>query len=97
MFGLLAVEGFLFLSERFEWFAFNRHKGYTVLITVAAVSVAMLAMMLWFAAAFLFRWRFQFSISARCSVLVVVVAIPCRWLSVAREQARQTARGGASD
>ena len=27
--GLLAVEGFLFLSERFEWFAFNRHKGCT--------------------------------------------------------------------
>ena len=26
--GLLAVEGFLLLSEWFEWFAFNRHKGW---------------------------------------------------------------------
>ena len=30
--GLLAVEGFLLLSEWCQWFAFNRHKGYTVLI-----------------------------------------------------------------
>ena len=29
---LLAVEGFLLLSAWFRWFAFNQHKGWTVLI-----------------------------------------------------------------
>ena len=36
---LLAVDGLLWLSERFQWFAFNQHKGWTVLIAVAAVGV----------------------------------------------------------
>ena len=30
--GLLALEAFLLLSEHFRWFAFNQHKGWTVLI-----------------------------------------------------------------
>ena len=62
--GLLAVEGFLLLSEWFEWFPFNRHKGYTVVIAVAVVAAAILLMMFWFLAALLFRLRFQFSIRA---------------------------------
>ena len=35
--GLLAVEGFLLLSARFRWFAFNEKKGFTVLIALVAV------------------------------------------------------------
>ena len=34
--GLLALEGFLLLSAWFRWFAFNQHKGWTVLIAMAA-------------------------------------------------------------
>ena len=34
---LLAVEGLLWLSERFQWFPLNEHKGWTVLIVVASV------------------------------------------------------------
>ena len=37
---LLAVEALLWLSERFRWFAFNQHKGSTVLIAVASVGVS---------------------------------------------------------
>ena len=47
---LLAVEGLLWLSERFHWFAFNQHKGYAVLIAVAGVAVFLLLMRLWFLA-----------------------------------------------
>ena len=36
---LLAVEGFLWLSERLQWFPFNRHKGWPVLFAVASVAV----------------------------------------------------------
>ena len=70
---LLVVEGLLWLSERYEWFWFNEKKGWTVLIAVAVVGVALLVMLLWFIASLLFRWRFQFSIR---SLLVLTVAVP---------------------
>ena len=94
--GLLAVEGFLLLSEHFQWFAFNRHKGWTVLIGMADVVVAMLLMFLWFLAALIFRWRFQFSIRSLL-LLTVVVAIPCSWLAVEMEAGEETAGGGGMD
>ncbi|MGO8691915.1 MAG: hypothetical protein ACLQLG_20025 [Thermoguttaceae bacterium] len=86
--GLLAVEGVLLLSEWFGWFAFNQHKGYTVLIAVAAVAGAMLLVLLWFLAALVFRLRFQFSILSLL-VLAVVVAIPCSWLETEMKKAKE--------
>ncbi len=61
IFGLLVVEGLLWLSERYRWFWFNERKGWTVLIAVAAVGVAMVVMLGWLIAALVFRWRFQLS------------------------------------
>ncbi len=81
IFGLLAVEGLLWLSERCRWFWFNERKGWTVLIAVAVVGVAMLVMLLWFLVPLVFRWRFQFSIRSLL-VLAGVVAIPCSWLGM---------------
>ncbi len=86
--GLLAVEGLLLLSEWFGWFAFNRHKGYSVLVTIATVAAAMLLMFVWFLAALVFRLRFQFSIRSLL-VLAVVVAIPCSWLATEMKKARE--------
>jgi hypothetical protein len=86
--GLLVLEGLLLLSEHFRWFAFNQHKGWTVLIVVASVGVAMLLMLLWFAAALLFRCRFQFSIRSLL-VLTVAVAIACSWLAVEMRNAKE--------
>ena len=43
MLGLLALEGFLWLSERYRWFPFNEHKGWTVLICLATVGTAFAA------------------------------------------------------
>ncbi len=85
---LLALEGLLILSERFQWFPFNQHKGYTMLIAAAGVGLAMLLMFLWFLAALIFRRRFQFSILSLL-LLVVVVAIPCSWLATETKQARK--------
>ena len=82
---LLAGEGLLWLSERYKWFGF--HKGWTVLIAVAVVGVAILVMLLWFIASLLFRWRFQFSIRSLL-VLTVAVAIPCSWLAVEMKKAK---------
>ena len=46
--GLLVVEGLLWLSERFQWPTW--HKGYAVLIAVAAVGATFVLMLLWLVA-----------------------------------------------
>ncbi len=86
--GLLAVEGLLWLSERYEWFGFNSHEGWTALIAVAAVGAMLLLMLLWFAVALIFRLRFQFSIRSLL-VLTVAVALPCSWMAVEMKAARE--------
>ncbi len=86
--GLLAVEGFLLLSEWFQWFAFNEKKGWTVLIAVAAVCVAVVVMLLWLVVSLRFRWRFQFSLRSLV-VLVVAVAIPCGWFALKMREAER--------
>ena len=83
---LLVAEGFLLLSERFHRFAFNQHKGWTVLIAVVTVGLTLLSMLLWLTAALLFRWRFQYSLRSLL-VLVVVVAVPCSWLATQMQAA----------
>lgn len=85
---LLAVEGILLLSERFQWFAFNNVTGWTVLIAIASVIAVMVLMFLWFVLALCFRWRFQFSIRSLL-VLTVAVAIPFSWLTVEMKRARE--------
>lgn len=55
VYGSIIVTGVLFLSERFRWFPFNAHKGWTVLIAVAGVGVVMLAMLVRLAVALLLR------------------------------------------
>ncbi len=83
---LLAVDVLLWLSDRFGWLGW--HKGYAVLTGVAAVGVAMLVMLAWFAVSLLFRRRFQFSIRSLL-VLVVVVAVPCSWMTVEMKKAER--------
>jgi hypothetical protein len=79
--GSLVVTGLLYLSDRFKWFAFNQHKGWTVLIAVASVVAVLAVMLLWWIAALVFRWRFQFSVRSLL-VLAIAVAVPCSWLAV---------------
>jgi len=86
--GLLALEGLLLLSQWFRWFPFNQHKGWTVLICLAMVGVALFLMFLWFLAALIFRLRFQFSILSLL-LLVVVVAVPFAWLETKMNAARK--------
>ena len=97
---MLAVDGLLWLSARFGWFPW--HKGYAVLTAMAVVAAVAVGMILWFIASLLFRWRFQFGIRAFLS-LVVTFAVPCSWLAVEMEKAKEqmnavekiTAAGGA--
>ena len=45
--GLLVVQVFLLLSARFQWFPFNENKGWTVLIAIAVIGLAVVVMLLW--------------------------------------------------
>jgi hypothetical protein len=85
--GVLAVEGILVVLERFGWFTFNQHRGWTVLIDVAVVGAAVLILVLWWLVSLQFRWRFQFSIRSLLA-LTVAVAIPCSWLAVEARRAK---------
>ena len=86
IFGLLVVEGLLWLSERYRWPTW--HKGYAVLTAVAAVGVVMIVMLGWFIVALVFRWRFQFSIRSLL-VLTLAVAVPCSWMAVEMKAAKE--------
>ena len=88
MIGLLAVEGFLLLSEWFRWFPFNEKKGLTILIAVTAMSVGGLLLLLWFATSPLLGRRFQFGLRSLL-VMVLVVAVACSWLTVKVQQTRK--------
>ena len=81
---LLAVEGLLWLSERFQWMS----KGWPVVTAIAAVGIFLLLMLLWFLLALLLRWRFQFSILS-LFVLTVAVALPCGWLETETKAAER--------
>jgi len=87
---LLAVEVLLFLSEQFCWFPFNQHKGWTVLIAVAPLGVAMLVMLVWLSVSVLLRRRFQFSIRSLL-VFVLICAVVCSWLAVEMERGKRQA------
>ena len=84
---LLAVEGILWLSARFQWFALNQHKGWTVVAAIATVGVFVALMLVWFVLALVLGWRFQFSI-ASLLVLAVAVALPFSWLGTEMKGAR---------
>jgi MFS family permease len=86
--GLLLVQVFLLLSERFRWFAFNEKKGWTVLIALGVVCLALGVMLAGYVASLLVQRRFQFSFRALL-VLVVVVSIPLGWFAWQLDQARR--------
>ena len=88
VYGSLLVTGLLFLSERWRWFPFNAHKGWTVLAAVAGVGMVLAMMGLWFVVALLLRWRFQFGLRTLL-VLTVAVALPFSWLAVQIKDARE--------
>ena len=82
--GLLAMEAALFLCER----ALSVPKGSMVLIALAMAAGTILVFLLWWSAALLVGWPFQFTVRSLL-LFVVVVAIPCCWLAIDKEQARE--------
>lgn len=86
--GLLAVEMFLLMSAHFQWFAFNTHKNWTVLIGLAVLASAISLLLIWFGVSLVFRRPFRFSLRALL-VFVLVCAISFNWLSITMHEARK--------
>ncbi len=77
---VLIVQSILFLSAHYQWFWFNQHKGYTVLITVAATAILLFLLALAVGISQFFKSKAQFSL-ATLLLMVPVMAIPCGWLA----------------
>jgi hypothetical protein len=96
---LLLVQAALYRSQQAQWFAFNREKGYTVLIAIALTAAALALVALGrVAAPFLItkRERVQKATRARSQLrivelvlLVPVIAFPTKWLLHEWELANQ--------
>jgi hypothetical protein len=86
--GLLVVQVFLLLSEKFRWFAFNEQKGWTVLIALGVVGVAVLVMVLWGLVCVVLRRRFQFGVSSLL-LFLVAVSVPLGWFAWELQRARR--------
>ena len=86
--GLLLGICLLWLSERFQWFGFNHHKGWTVLIAVAAVGVAAFVVLLWWIASLIVGWRFQFGVRSLL-VFCVAFSIAAGWFAVEMRRAER--------
>ena len=74
--------------RRCQWFAFNRHRGWTALVAVEVVAATLLLMVLWFGVSLVLRSPFQFSIRSLL-LLALIIAIPSLWLAPERQRARK--------
>jgi hypothetical protein len=86
--GLLVVQVVLFLSERFQWFAFNEKKGWTVLVAVGVVLVAVVVMLAWGLVCLCLRWRFQFGVRSLL-VFLLALSVPLGWFAWEMDKARR--------
>jgi len=86
--GLLLAICLLWLSQRFQWFGFNHHKGWTVLIAVAVIGVTAIVMLLWWAAGLIFGCRFQFGLRSLLAFCLAASIAAC-WLAAEIRSARR--------
>jgi hypothetical protein len=92
---LLLAECLLLLSERLQWFGFNLHKGWTLLIAIACAGVAAILPIFFFAVTLILRRRFQFGVRSLL-MLFVVIAVPSSWLEVEVREASERCKAATA-
>jgi hypothetical protein len=88
VFGLLVAEVFLLLSEWGQWFAFNDHKGWTVLIGATVLGAGILLMLAWFGVSMILRRGFRFGLRTLL-LFVLVCAVVCSRFAVKMNEAKR--------
>jgi hypothetical protein len=88
---LLAVQILLLLSERFQWFAFNEKKGWTVMIAVGVFCAAVLIILFWLLVSFFLRRPFQFRMRLLL-LFVLALSVPLGWCSMELRCAKRQRR-----
>ncbi len=78
----------LYLSDQYDWFAFNKQKGWTVLIAIAFVAAGLMFLAAWAAVAYLVGRKAQVGL-ATLLFTIGVIALPLAWLAREVQQARQ--------
>jgi hypothetical protein len=86
--GLLVVQVFLFLSDRFQWFALHDLKGWTVLIAIGVTCFAVLVLVLRCVENVVLRRRIQFGFRSLL-LFLVVVSLPLGWFAWEMQRARR--------
>jgi hypothetical protein len=87
---LATLEAFLFASAYFRWFEFNRHKGLSVLYTVSAVGVSLVAFAAIVGLSRMLRRPMKFGISWLLA-LIFLLALPLGWFVREIERSREQA------
>ena len=90
-----AATGVLLASERWRWFYFNQHKGWTILLAMGVVGAVLVVLLAWMLVALMFRRRVLFGVSTLL-VSVTVCAVVCSWLAAGLWQARRQAEAVAA-
>jgi hypothetical protein len=85
---LLLGEVFLAMAPQHHWFWFAEQRGWTVLLSLAAVAATIFLLLLWFAAVLILHWKFQFSVGS-VLVLVIATSIPCSRFAAAMQRAER--------
>lgn len=82
---LLLSVAVLSLSDQYDWFAFNKREGWTVLIAVTGVVVGFVLLALWAVGSYLLGRRSEFGFGTLL-LMIATAALPCVWLTQSRQQ-----------
>jgi hypothetical protein len=88
----LGATGFLFLSDRYQWFAFNQFEELTAECAVTTAVIVFFMLLLWLLAALVRRLPFQFT-SRSLLLLLLIGAIHSSWIAVKMQRTRQQREG----
>ena len=86
--GLLAMDILLLLADQQQWFCFNVHKGWLVLMAFGALGIAVLLLLVWSVVCRVFACPFQFQLQTLL-LFVLACAIPSALLGIGIRDAEQ--------
>ncbi len=85
---LIAVVLFLFLGDQFQWFGFNKLKGWPVLMALACLAFGVLFFSVWYAASRVVHWPFRFGLRW-LMIFTAVIGATLAWFAIELRHAKR--------